>query len=52
MFNDLKCSGTSNVNFLCRLMIHDWERKEYKQLVTNVGFTVDRSSDGDGDDKQ
>jgi len=25
-----------------RLMIHDWERKEYKQLVTNVGFTVDR----------
>jgi len=25
-----------------RLMIHDWERKEYKQLVTDVGFSVDR----------
>jgi len=23
-----------------RLMIHDWERKEYKQLVTDVGFKV------------
>jgi len=25
-----------------RLMIHDWERKEYKQLVTDVGFKVHR----------
>jgi len=25
-----------------RLMIHDWERKEYKQLVSDVGFSVDR----------
>jgi len=25
-----------------RFIIHDWERKEYKQLVTEVGFTVDR----------
>ena len=35
-------------------MIHDWERKEYKQLVTNVGFTVDRlgdQQDGDGNHK-
>jgi len=25
-----------------RLIIHDWERPEYKQLVTDVGFSVDR----------
>lgn len=25
-----------------RFIIHDWERKEYKQLVTEVGFTVER----------
>jgi len=25
-----------------RMMIHDWERKEYKQLVTDVGFKIDR----------
>ena len=25
-----------------RLVIHDWERKEYKQLVTDVGFTVEK----------
>ena len=28
---------------LCRFIIHDWERKEYKQLVTEVGFVVERS---------
>ena len=25
-----------------RMVIHDWERLEYKQLVTKVGFKVDR----------
>jgi len=25
-----------------RFIIHDWERKEYKQLVTEVGFVVER----------
>ena len=25
-----------------RMMIHDWERKEYKKLVSEVGFMVDR----------
>jgi len=23
-----------------RMMIHDWERKEYKQLVNEVGFSI------------
>jgi len=22
------------------MMIHDWERKEYKQLVDEVGFSI------------
>ena len=44
MLQALKCWRFSNgfVEDLCRLMIHDWERKEYKQLVTDVGFSVDR----------
>ena len=27
-----------------RLMIHDWERREYKQLVNNVGFSIETVS--------
>jgi len=24
------------------MMIHDWERKEYKQLVNEVGFSIEK----------
>ena len=45
-FKDSKLSRILNVEGfvedLRRLMIHDWERKEYKQLVTDVGFKVHR----------
>merc|ERR1712181_89950 len=37
--------GVVNHNLLApggRLIIHDWEMTEYKQLVTEVGFTVER----------
>ena len=29
---------------MVRFIIHDWERLEYKQLVTDVGFSVERSN--------
>jgi hypothetical protein len=29
---------------LGRMIIHDWERPEYKKLVQEVGFSVDRSA--------
>jgi hypothetical protein len=37
------CSGAA-VQCLDRMVIHDWERKKYKDLIGEVGFTVDRSS--------
>ena len=32
----------SDDSLFCRLIIHDWERREYKQLVDNVGFSIER----------
>ena len=32
----------SDDSLFYRLMIHDWERREYKQLVNNVGFSIER----------